>query len=371
VSATSGVFLQFCKNHVDNIFPACSVSASLGCRRQCTFGDDYETYNGAYSWNTDELRSGQQRRGGFYMESRHRKTVGRIAAWASLPLILLGVASTTRAQSSDVDALAADAATAIRYRYKYLDSSPRVLVEDFLNDQRSESDLGLTLADEFQRALKAREKDFFVIERPERPKPHELSAQELDDLQSGCPSSKRGSGPEIRVRGYYQLYPGNDVALRIEVLLDGAVLAEHKARLTLTPDLLHRSSPPEPEPEPDRLRGKILWVSADSGKDKIEKPVRLPRAGEKGYTMPSCVYCPNPTFADEAVVAKAEGTVLFDVELDAEGQIAAIAVVKPLPCGQTEKALDAVEHWRLKPALGPDGKPAAVRSPIEVTFRLY
>jgi TonB family protein len=291
-----------------------------------------------------------------------------ICALPSLLLILLGGASTARAQSSEIDALAADAATAIRYRYKYLDSSPRVLVEDFLDDQRSESDLGLTLADEFQRALKRREKEFLVIDRPER---HELSAQELDDLQSGCPSPKPGSGAEIRVRGYYQLYPGNEVALKIEVLLDGAVLAEHKARLTLTSDLLHRSPPSEPEPEPDRLRGKILWVRADSGKDKTEKPVRLPRAGEKGYTMPACLYCPNPTFSDEASHAQAEGTVVFKVEVDAEGQIVAIAVVKPLPCGFTEKALAAVEHWRLKPALGRDGKPAAVRAPIEVTFRLY
>jgi TonB family protein len=310
------------------------------------------------------------------MKSRHNKTVGRIAGWALLLLTLLGCASTARAQSSEIDALAADAATAIRYRYKYVDSSPKVLVEDFQqDDQRSESDLGLTLADEFQRALKGREKDFFVIDRPKRPKrpePHEPSAQELDDLQSGCPSPKHGSGsgPEIRVRGYYQLYPGNDIALRIEVLLDGAVLAEHRARLTLPPDVLHDSRPLEPEPEPVRLRGKILWVR-DPSKDKTEKPVRLPRAGEKGYTMPSCVYCPNPTFSNEASHAQAEGTVLFDVELDAEGQIAAIAVVKPLPCGLTEKALDAVEHWRLKPALGPDGNPAAVRAPMEVTFRLY
>jgi hypothetical protein len=164
-----------------------------------------------------------------------RKFTALLICTLTLLLISLGGASTARTQSSDIDALAADAATAIRYRYKYLDSSPRVFVEDFLDDQRSESDLGLTLADEFQRALKAREKDFFVIARPEH---HELSTQELDDLQSGCPSPKPGSGPEMRVRGYYQLYPGNDVALRIEVLLDGAVLTEHKARLTLPPDLL-------------------------------------------------------------------------------------------------------------------------------------
>jgi hypothetical protein len=36
-----------------------------------------------------------------------------------------------------------------------------------------------------------------------------------------------------------------------------------------------------------------------------------------------------------------------------------------------EKAVEAVLHWRLKPALGPDNKPVAVRQIIEVTFQLY
>jgi TonB family protein len=298
------------------------------------------------------------------MKSRHRKAAGRITAWASLPLILLGGASTTPAQSSEIDALAADAATAISYKYKDVKNRPRVLVEDFIDDQRSGSGLGSRLADEFQVDLKTKAKDFFVIDRAEH---RELSAQEVADQAAGCRASK--SEPEITVRGSYQAFPGNDVALSIEVLQDGKILAENKTRLTLAPERVKLSPPPEPEP--DRLRGKILWVSAHSGQDKTEKPVRVMQTGDKGYTMPACLYCPNPEFSDEATLAKAEGTVLFDVEIDAEGQIAAIAVVKPLPCGLTEKALDAIEHWRLKPALGPDGKPAAVRAPMEVTFRLY
>jgi hypothetical protein len=291
------------------------------------------------------------------MKSRHNKTAGRIVAWASLLLVVLARPSSALAQSSEIDALAADAATAISYKYKDVKNRPTVLVEDFIDDQKSGSYLGSRLADEFQADLKTKAKDFLVVDRAEH---RELSAQEVADQQAGCAASK--PEPQITVRGYYQAFPGNDVALSIEVLQDGKTLAENKTRFTLTPEQVKLSPPPEPEPEPepDRLRGKILWVRADSGKDKTEKPIRLPRAGEKGYTMPSCVYCPNPTFSNEASLAKAEGTVLFDVEIDAEGQIAEIAVVKPLPCGLTERAVETVEHWRLKPALGPDGKPAAV-----------
>jgi hypothetical protein len=33
--------------------------------------------------------------------------------------------------------------------------------------------------------------------------------------------------------------------------------------------------------------------------------------------------------------------------------------------------VEAVRTWRLRPALGPDGKPAAVREIVEVAFQLF
>jgi outer membrane biosynthesis protein TonB len=42
-----------------------------------------------------------------------------------------------------------------------------------------------------------------------------------------------------------------------------------------------------------------------------------------------------------------------------------------LPCGLTAAAIEAVKKWKLAPAKGPDGKPAAVRQMIEVRFNLY
>jgi TonB family protein len=53
------------------------------------------------------------------------------------------------------------------------------------------------------------------------------------------------------------------------------------------------------------------------------------------------------------------------------GQADDIVVKKSLPDGLTETAIAAMKSWKFSPALGPDGKPAAVRQVIEVTFHIY
>jgi hypothetical protein len=48
-----------------------------------------------------------------------------------------------------------------------------------------------------------------------------------------------------------------------------------------------------------------------------------------------------------------------------------VCMVPTCPGGLTAQAIEAVKKWRLSPATGPDGKPAAVRQIIEVTFKLF
>jgi len=96
-----------------------------------------------------------------------------------------------------------------------------------------------------------------------------------------------------------------------------------------------------------------------------------PTGGLGGYGMPSCLYCPNPTFSDEAVKAKYQGTVVLSAVITSDGRPIDIRVVKGLGLGLDEKAIEAVRNWRFKPSIGPDGKPSTVTAPIEVTFRLY
>jgi protein TonB len=93
--------------------------------------------------------------------------------------------------------------------------------------------------------------------------------------------------------------------------------------------------------------------------------------GTHGYGFPACVYCPHAEFSDEAVKAKYQGVVVLLAIITPDGRATDIHVSKGLGLGLDQKAIDAVRNWRFKPALGPDGKPASVRVPIEVDFHLY
>ena len=85
-----------------------------------------------------------------------------------------------------------------------------------------------------------------------------------------------------------------------------------------------------------------------------------PTAGIGGYGTPSCLYCPNAQFSDEAVKAKYQGTVLVSAIIGADGRVLDAKVVKSLGLGLDENAVAAVKTWRFKPALGPDGKSLGV-----------
>jgi TonB family protein len=98
---------------------------------------------------------------------------------------------------------------------------------------------------------------------------------------------------------------------------------------------------------------------------------KYPKATAGGYTLPRCIYCPRADYASEALNRRLEGVVELVVIVGEDGRVTDIAVARGLPGGLTAQAIEAVKKWRLKPATGPDGKPAAVRQIIEVTFRLF
>jgi len=97
----------------------------------------------------------------------------------------------------------------------------------------------------------------------------------------------------------------------------------------------------------------------------------LPNAGTGGYGMPTCLYCPRAEYSDEAMKVKVQGVVELIAVITPDGRVTDVHVSKGLGLGLDEKAIAAVRTWRLTPALGPNGKPAAVRQIIEVAFALY
>ncbi len=97
----------------------------------------------------------------------------------------------------------------------------------------------------------------------------------------------------------------------------------------------------------------------------------LPNAGSGGYGIPQCLYCPRADYSDEAMKVKIQGVVELLAVVTADGRVTDVQVVKGLGYGLDENAIKAARTWRLRPALGPDGKPAAVREIIEMQFQLF
>jgi periplasmic protein TonB len=94
------------------------------------------------------------------------------------------------------------------------------------------------------------------------------------------------------------------------------------------------------------------------------------RAGSRGVGFPTCVYCPDAKYPDEARKAKFQGVVELQVIVRPDGRATDIQVVRGPGLGLDEQAVAAVKTWRFKPALGPNRVPVSTQIIIEVQFRL-
>ncbi len=86
-------------------------------------------------------------------------------------------------------------------------------------------------------------------------------------------------------------------------------------------------------------------------------------------TAPSLVSKVEPSYTEEARLAKYQGTIMLSVEIGADGSARDIKVLRALAFGLDEKAIEAVSRWRFKPGTK-DGQPVTVAATIEVNFRL-
>jgi TonB family protein len=90
-----------------------------------------------------------------------------------------------------------------------------------------------------------------------------------------------------------------------------------------------------------------------------------------GVTMPTCIYCPDPRYTDEAREAKLQGSVTLQVLVGADGRAAQIRVVRGLGMGLDDRAVQIVQGWRFAPAR--DGSRHAIASwvTVEAVYRLF
>ena len=77
----------------------------------------------------------------------------------------------------------------------------------------------------------------------------------------------------------------------------------------------------------------------------------------------------EPEFTEEARLARQEGSVLLQADIDTEGVAQNIQVLRYLGLGLDEKAVEAVQQWRFRPARQ-NGRRIPSRIRLEIAFRL-
>jgi TonB family protein len=84
---------------------------------------------------------------------------------------------------------------------------------------------------------------------------------------------------------------------------------------------------------------------------------------------PTIQYREKAKYTQEAKDNNVEGTVVLNVVFGADGQLGDIRVIRGLPDGLTQQAIEATSKIRFTPAMK-DGRPVSVRGALEFTFKL-
>lgn len=88
-------------------------------------------------------------------------------------------------------------------------------------------------------------------------------------------------------------------------------------------------------------------------------------------SQPTCVYCPDPQYTDEAREAKVQGKVTLRVLVSAEGRAAQVRIVQRIGLGLDERAAEAVRNWKFIPARDAARRSIPAWVTIEAVFRLF
>jgi TonB family protein len=89
---------------------------------------------------------------------------------------------------------------------------------------------------------------------------------------------------------------------------------------------------------------------------------------------PSCRYCPNPEFPEEARKARiSSGKVFVEVTISEKGDVVEpdnirVILEEPPGVGFAKNAADVVKKWKFNPATLKDGKPTKTRTKVHVQF---
>lgn len=86
-------------------------------------------------------------------------------------------------------------------------------------------------------------------------------------------------------------------------------------------------------------------------------------------TRPVKVRDVKPEYTEHARAARIQGVVILRTLIDDEGNVVNIEILKELPMGLSEAAVDAVKQWKFEPATL-DGQPVPANHNVTVNFKL-
>ncbi|MCM2268525.1 MAG: TonB family protein [Thermoanaerobaculia bacterium] len=135
--------------------------------------------------------------------------------------------------------------------------------------------------------------------------------------------------------------------------------------------------PTPDEPEPIRIVEEVqqdLDIPVDDAIFGI--PDGPPAAEPDGPILvggdvkpPERVFAPQPTYTEIARKARIQGVVIVQAIIDREGNVTNVKVLKGLPMGLEEAAVEAMKQWKFKPATL-NGRPVTVYYNLTVNFKL-
>lgn len=87
-------------------------------------------------------------------------------------------------------------------------------------------------------------------------------------------------------------------------------------------------------------------------------------------TLPTCVYCPDPQYTDEAREAKVQGRVTLRVLVGADGRASQIQIVQGIGMGLDDRSVQSVRSWKFTPAHDSGRRAVPAWITIEIIFHL-
>jgi TonB family protein len=115
------------------------------------------------------------------------------------------------------------------------------------------------------------------------------------------------------------------------------------------------------------LEASIFQFQPPAGSQEVAPGVQSAAGGRT--SSPVLISKHEPKYSAEAPKARLQGTIRLSLIVAADGIPQDVKVVRGLGLGLDEKAVEAVQGWRFKPAMK-GGEPVAVQAQVEVNFKI-